>query len=92
MREISEFEFKIEARTVVGFIVVIFGLIVIFISVFGGFMGIGHITSLIGEITETEGITETQALIEVFGWFFSLLIACLGGFFIASIGTKIIKK
>jgi len=31
-------------------------------------------------------------MVEVFGWFFMLLIEVLAGFFLASIGVKVYKK
>lgn len=83
----SEIEFKIEPKIVFGLIFVLLGIVVVFISVVGAFLGYEHISSLMGS-----ELTETEAFVEIFGWFFALLIEALGGYFIASIGMKIIKK
>ena len=83
----SGFELKIEPRHIFGSILIIIGVMVILHSVFVAVIGIEGILNLIG----TE-LTETEAMIEVFGWFFGLLIEALGGFFVAFIGTKVIKK
>jgi len=82
----SEFELKIEAKTVFGFIFIVVGILVIFVALVQAFLGVEHITDLIGEISET------KAMVEVFGWFFMLLIEVLAGFFLASIGAKVYKK
>jgi len=82
----SEFELKIEAKTVFGFIFILLGVVVIFVALVQAFLGVEHITDLIGEISET------KAMVEVFGWFFMLLIEVLAGFFLASIGAKVYKK
>ena len=83
----NEFELKIEGRTVFGFIFILLGVVVILIAVFQAFLGVDPILSLIG----TE-LTDTQAFVEIFGWFFMLLIEVLGGYFLASIGVKVYKK
>jgi len=83
----NDVELKIEARTVFSFIFILMGIIVIFVAIFQAFLGIEHISELMGI-----ELTDTEALIEVFGWFFSLLIEILGGYFLASIGLKIFKK
>jgi len=83
----SEFELKIEAKTVFGFIFILFGVVVIFFVLMQAFLGVQHITDIVG----TE-LTDIQAFVEVFGWFFMLLIEVLAGFFLASIGVKIYKK
>jgi len=82
----SEFELKIEARTVFGFIFIVVGILVIFVALVQAFLGVEHITDIIGEISET------KAMVEVFGWFFMLLIEVLAGYFLASIGVKVYKK
>jgi len=83
----NDVELKIEARTVFSFIFILIGIVVIFVAIFQAFLGIEHIS----ELMRIE-LTDTEALIEVFGWFFSLLIEILGGFFLASIGVKVFKK
>ena len=83
----SEFELKIEARTVFGFIFILIGVVIIFFSLIQAFLGVEHITELIG----TE-LTDIVATLEVFGWFFMLLIEVLAGYFLASIGVKVYKK
>ena len=83
----NEFELKIEARTVFGFIFILMGVVVIFIALFQAFLGVGHITELIGK-----ELLEYEAMVKVFGWFFMLLIEVLAGYFLASIGVKVYKK
>lgn len=89
MRDIgkSEFELKIEAKTVFGFIFIFIGVVIIFFVLMQAFLGVEHITELIG----TE-ITDTDAMVQVFGWFFMLFIEVLAGYFLASIGVKVYKK
>lgn len=83
----SEIELKVELKQIFGIILLFFGIVVIMVAVFGAFSGSEHILILMG----TE-LTETEAFVKVFAWFFALLIEALGGYFIASIGMKIIKK
>jgi len=83
----SEFELKIEARTVFGFIFIVVGILVIFVALVQAFLGVEHIIDIIGV-----EITDTVAMVEVFGWFFMLLIEVLAGYFLASIGVKVYKK
>ena len=83
----NEFELKIEARTVFGFIFILMGVVVILFALFQAFLGVGHITDVIGS-----EILEYEAMVEVFGWFFMLLIEVLAGYFLASIGVKVYKK
>ncbi|MEX2737474.1 MAG: hypothetical protein Q6356_000165 [Candidatus Wukongarchaeota archaeon] len=83
----NEFELKIEARTVFGFIFILMWVVVVFIALFQAFLGVGHITDVIGS-----EILEYEAMVEVFGWFFMLLIEVLAGYFLASIGVKVYKK
>ena len=83
----NEFEFKIEARTVFGFIFILLGVVVVFIALFQAFLGVGHITDVIGS-----EILEYEAMVKVFAWFFMLLIEVLAGYFLASIGVKVYKK
>jgi hypothetical protein len=80
-------ELKVEPKHIFGAILVTIGIVVILISVFQAFFGSENILSLMG----TE-LNETEAFVKVFAWFFSLLIECVGGYFVASIGMKIIKK
>jgi hypothetical protein len=80
-------ELKVEPRHIFGAILLIIGVVVILISVFQAFFGSENILSLMGTV-----YNETEAFVKVFAWFFSLLIECIGGYFIASIGMKIIKK
>jgi len=84
---LNEFELKIEARTVFGFIFILLGVVVILFALFQAFLGVGHITDVIGS-----EILEYEAMVEVFGWFFMLLIEVLAGYFLASIGVKVYKK
>ena len=83
----NEFELKIEARTVFGFIFILMGVVVVLIALFQAFLGVGYITDVIGS-----EILEYEAMVKVFGWFFMLLIEVLAGYFLASIGVKVYKK
>ena len=83
----NEFELKIEARTVFGFIFILMGVVVVLIALFQAFLGVGHITGLI-----RKELLEYEAMVKVFGWFFMLLIEVLAGYFLASIGVKVYKK
>ena len=84
---LSEFELKVEGRTVFGFVFILLGVVVILFALFQASLGVDPILNLMG----TE-LTDTQAFVEIFGWFFMLLIEVLGGYFLASIGVKVYKK
>lgn len=83
----SEIKLKVEARTVLGLVIVFVGVILILDGSVQAISGVGDITSLIGS-----EITENRAFLEVLGWFFGLWIEIVGGFFLGIIGTRIIKK
>jgi len=83
----SEFEMKIEAKTVFAFVFISLGIVIILVAVIQVFLGVEHIMELVGiELSDTEG------MIEVFGWFFMLLLELLAGYFLASVGVKVYKK
>lgn len=80
-------ELKLDPRTVFAFVLIFIGVIVILHGVYRALVDVDQFSSLIG----TE-ITQVEAYVQTLTWFFGLLIEILGGFFLALIGTRIIKK
>jgi len=80
-----------QSERTLAFILVIIGVIVIISSVFQAFLCEKEL-ALFGEALREEGLTEFEALSHNLMWIITVLAELVGGFFLASIGMKIIKK
>ena len=70
---------------------IIIGVIVIIFSVFQAFLCEKEL-ALLGETLREQGLTKFEALGHNLTWILTVLAELVGGFFLASIGMKIIKK
>lgn len=73
------------------FVLIVVGVVVIVFAVFQGFFYDKEL-SVVGGTVGAKGVGEFEALRHSLMWFFTLLTELVGGFFLATIGTKIIKK
>lgn len=80
-----------QSERTLAFILVIIGVIVIIFSVFHAYLCEKEL-ALLGEILREKGLTEFEALSHNLMWIITVLAELVGGFFLASIGMKIIKK
>lgn len=90
--KMSEIEFKIGARTILGIVLLCVGIALILLVVVQAIGGTNHITDLIRTQVIEDRIGENEAFIRVMAWFFALVIESVCGFFIGSFGIKIMKK
>lgn len=67
------------------------GTAMILYAIFQGYFHTEELTVFV-ESTRKKGIVELEAPGYHFAWLFTLLTELIGGFFLASIGTKMIKK
>jgi len=81
----------IQSERTLAFILVIIGVIVIIFSVFQVFLCETEL-ALFGEALREKGLTKFEALGHNLTWILTVLAELVGGFFLASIGMKIIKK
>jgi hypothetical protein len=81
----------IQSERALAFILVIIGVIVIIFSVFQAFLCEKEL-ALFGEALREKGLTEFEALSHNLMWIITVLAELVGGFFLASIGMKTIKK
>ena len=70
---------------------IIIGIIVIAFAVFQGLFYDREL-SVLGETSRESGTLGLEALGQPLMWFFTLLTELVGGFFLATIGIKILKK
>ena len=82
---------RIHFERVLAPVLVIIGVIVIVFAVFQGFF-YNRELSVIGEPPREGSGLGLEALGHPLMWFFTLLTELVGGFFLATIGMKIIKK
>ncbi|MDH5461898.1 MAG: hypothetical protein OEZ29_07830 [Candidatus Bathyarchaeota archaeon] len=80
-----------QSERTLAFILVIIGVIAIIFSVFHAFLCEKEL-ALFGETLREKGLTEFEALSHNLMWIITVLAELVGGFFLASIGMKIIKK
>jgi hypothetical protein len=73
------------------FTLIIIGVIVILFSVFHAYLCEKEL-ALLGETLREKGLTQFEALGHNLMWILMVLAELVGGFFLASIGMKIIKK
>lgn len=73
------FEFKLDFRTLFAFILMVIGVIVILHGIYRA-------------LVDLEDISNVKTYVETFTWFVSLAIEIVGGFFLALIGTRVLKK
>lgn len=80
-----------QSERTLAFILVIIGVIVIISSVFHAYLCEKEL-ALLGEVLSGKSLTEFEALGHNLMWILTVLAELVGGFFLASIGMKIIKK
>ena len=67
------------------------GVIVIILAIFQAYLSEREL-SVLGETLAERGLTNFESLGHSVMWLFTVLTELVGGFFLASIGMKIIKK
>jgi len=87
----TEMEFKIALKSIIGIILVCIGVVIILYGVFQAYIHASQLEALWEGGPGTSDI-QMQKWVESFYWFFTMVIELLAGFFLASIGTKIAKK
>ena len=80
-----------QSERTLAFTLVIIGVIVIIFSVFHAYLCEKEL-ALFGEALREKGLTQFEALSHNLMWIITVLAELVGGFFLASIGMKIIKK
>jgi len=80
-----------QSERTLAFTLVIIGVIVIIFSVFHAYLCEKELAHL-GETLTEKGLTKFEALSHNLTWILTVLAELVGGFFLASIGMKIIKK
>jgi hypothetical protein len=81
MRLVQEFAFIL---TIIGILMIIFALFQACLA--------GEELTVSGMALRNDGVAELETFSHNLMWFFSLLTELVGGFFLASIGMKILKR
>ena len=84
-------EVRIQVRAIIGYILVAIGTILILVAIFQAYSNLQPLSEF-AEGLRQQNIDQLAAFVHGFVWFFALLITVVGGFFIGSLGAKMIKK
>jgi len=78
-------------ETAFAFTLIVIGALLITFAVFQAFLCEGELSALVEGLRKT-GMMEFEALGRSLLWLFTMLTELVGGFFMASLGMKLIKK
>jgi hypothetical protein len=81
----------IQFEKTLAFALIMTGVIVIILAIFQAYYSEREL-SVFGGTLKEKGLTNFESLGQNLMWFFTVLTELVGGFFLASIGMKIIKK
>jgi hypothetical protein len=81
----------IQFEKALAFVLLMMGVMVIIVAIFQAYISEREL-SVFGEILGERGLTNFESLGRSVMWLFTVLTELVGGFFLASIGMKIIKR